>query len=129
MKECPCQRRVKIDPLLPLGVLGRQGVSIQPAATARVAAGVDGGDGDGSASSMRLSMRGRKAVTRVTATRYRAASKGMKTVILDELCQTTGWHRDHARKALRQGVGPRSVVPVRKPRPSIYGEDVMEPLR
>ena len=40
----------------------------------------------------------RKAVTRATATRYRSASKGSKAVILDELCQLTGWHRDHARK-------------------------------
>lgn len=65
----------------------------------RVAAEADGGGGDGSVSSMRLSMRGRKAVTSVTATRYRAASTGVKTVILVELCQTTGCHCDHACKA------------------------------
>ena len=47
----------------------------------------------------------RKAVTTATATRYRSASKGAKVVILDELCATTGWQRDHARKALREGVG------------------------
>ena len=49
----------------------------------------------------------RKAVTKATATRYRSASKGAKVVILDELCATTGWHRDHARKALREALGPR----------------------
>jgi len=30
------------------------------------------------------------------------ASKTEKGVILDELCATTGWHRNHARKALPQ---------------------------
>lgn len=46
---------------------------------------------------MGLTTSQRKAVTK--ATRYRSASKGAKVVILDELCATTGWHRDHARKA------------------------------
>lgn len=71
----------------------------------------------------------RKAVTRATATRYRSASKGAKVVILDELCQLTGWHRDHARKALRRALGPRRVVTPRKRRPPTYGEDVMVALR
>ena len=51
---------------------------------------------------MGLTMSRRKAVTKATATRYRSASKGAKVVILDEVCATTGWHRDHARKALRE---------------------------
>lgn len=52
----------------------------------------------------------RKAVTKATATRYRSASKSAKAVILDELCATTGWHRDHARGALRTALGPRRVA-------------------
>jgi len=56
---------------------------------------------------MGLTMSQRKAVTKATATRYWSASKGAKAVILDELCATTGWHRDHARKALRQVLGPK----------------------
>jgi len=78
---------------------------------------------------MGLTMSQRKAVTRATATRYRSASKGAKVVILDELCQLTGWHRDHARKALRGALGPRRVVTPRKRRPPTYGEDVMVALR
>ena len=78
-------------------------------------------------------MRERQAVTRATATRYRSASKGAKKQILDELCATTGWHRDHARKALRQALGPRPVGRTRrkpaKPRPPKYGEKVIAALR
>ena len=78
---------------------------------------------------MGLTMSQRKAVTKATATRYRSASKGAKVVILDELCASTGWHRDHARKALREALGPRRVQAPRKARPPTYGEDVMEALR
>lgn len=54
-------------------------------------------------------------------------------MILDELCAATGWHRDHARKALRQTLGPRPAprrtrTPAR-PRPVFYGEEVMAALR
>ncbi|MGH3446244.1 MAG: DDE-type integrase/transposase/recombinase [Nocardioidaceae bacterium] len=61
--------------------------------------------------------------------RYRSASKGQKAVILDELCATTGWHRDHARKALRQALGPRPVKRRRKPRVPVYDAEVMVALR
>ena len=64
-------------------------------------------------------------MTRATATRYRSASKGTGAVILDELCVTTGWHRDHVREALREALGPRRVPVPRDARPATYGEDVM----
>lgn len=55
----------------------------------------------------------RQAVTWQAAIWFRSAAKGAKKQILDELCATRGWHRDHSRKALRQALGPR---PAGRPR-------------
>lgn len=71
----------------------------------------------------------RRAVTRATAVRYRSASKTAKAVILDELCATTGWHRDHARKALRLVLGPQRPRRPRALRAPVYDEVVLAALR
>jgi transposase InsO family protein len=76
---------------------------------------------------MRLTLAQRRAITEATATRYQAASKRGKGLILDELCANTGWHRSHARKALRAALQPKIVTP-RGPRPVKYGPDVIEAL-
>jgi hypothetical protein len=60
---------------------------------------------------MGLTMSQRRAVTKAIATRYKRAGKTAKGVILDELCATTGWHRNHARKALAAALRPRIVSP------------------
>jgi hypothetical protein len=78
---------------------------------------------------MGLTMSQRRAVTKAVATRYRSASKSAKAVILDELCATTGWHRDHARKALRQALGPQPIASPRRQRPPTYDAEVTAALR
>ena len=76
---------------------------------------------------MGLTLTERRAVTETTAIRYRLASESGKSKILDELCATTGWHRSHARKALKAALQPK-IVTLRSPRPSRYGPDVIAAL-
>jgi hypothetical protein len=70
----------------------------------------------------------RQAVTDTIATRYKQAGRGEKGMILDELCATTGWHRNHARKALAAALTPR-VVRERAMRAPKYGPEVVAALR
>jgi hypothetical protein len=73
------------------------------------------------AQKMGLTLAERRAITETTATRYRRASKRGKGAILDELCANTGWHRNHARKALKAALQPKVVTPRRPGRPTKYG--------
>jgi transposase InsO family protein len=76
---------------------------------------------------MGLTLAQRRAITETTATRYQQAGKRAKSRILDELCANTGWHRNHARKALKAALQPKIVV-ARSPRPVKYGPDVIAAL-
>lgn len=77
---------------------------------------------------MALTMAERRAVTKQMARRYERATKAEKGRMLDELCALTGWTRRHARRAIARALEP----PVERraaPRPRVYGDDVLEPLR
>jgi hypothetical protein len=76
---------------------------------------------------MGLTLAERGAVTETTAIRYLLADKRGKGRILDELCANTGWHRNHARKALKAALQPKMVAP-RSPRPLKYGSNVIAAL-
>src|SRR5260370_4454022 len=76
---------------------------------------------------MGLTLAERRAVTEMTAIRYVVADRPAKSRILDELCANTGWHRNHARKALKTALQPKIVTP-RSPRPVKYGPDVIAAL-
>jgi hypothetical protein len=84
-------------------------------------------DGDGYAPAMELSMGQRKAVTQKLATAYRRGSRAEKSRILGELCELTGWHRDHARKALR-ATGAVRALKARSARQPVYPEVLVKAL-
>ncbi len=69
---------------------------------------------------MELTLAARKAITKAQLAKWPKATKAEKGTILDAVCEVTGWHRDHARKAIRTMLtgpepGPRQPrVPVQR---------------
>jgi len=74
----------------------------------------------------KISMRARREVALVVAERYRAAGRGEKGRILDELCPITGWHRKHAIRVLASCEKQISVQPRQRRR--VYGPSIREAL-
>ncbi|MDP9143854.1 MAG: transposase family protein [Actinomycetota bacterium] len=82
---------------------------------------------------MGLELAVRRRVTAVMVKKYRKVSRTERSRILDHLCEVTGWHRDHARKALRQAMTatPDQPPPARRARTPVltYGPQTIDALR
>ncbi|MFV0318375.1 MAG: DDE-type integrase/transposase/recombinase [Microthrixaceae bacterium] len=78
---------------------------------------------------MELTVAQRRVITKAQVARWSKATKSEKTAILDAVCQVTGWHRDHARKALRLAMAERArggPVPASAREPSlVYGDETV----
>src|SRR5258707_11206652 len=77
----------------------------------------------------KISMGARREVVSALTERYRSAKRAEKGRILDALCATTGWHRKHAVRALRQHktVGSGGVEALRERRRR-YGTTIKDAL-
>jgi hypothetical protein len=76
-----------------------------------------------------ISMGARREVLSAVAERYRSTGRVEKGRILDALCRTTGWHRKHAVRALRQRVVDNAVeTPAPRERKRRYGATIKNAL-
>src|SRR5437762_1616317 len=74
-----------------------------------------------------ISMGARREVLSAVAERYWSAGRVEKGCILDALCRTTGWHRKHAVRALRQRV-VTAETRVPRERKRRYGATIKDAL-
>jgi transposase InsO family protein len=81
---------------------------------------------------MELSLAARRQVAQAQLGRWLKATKAEKSAILDAVCEVTGWHRDHARKAIRRALADQAAGG-RRPRKHrdpvrVYGDEAVELL-
>jgi hypothetical protein len=77
----------------------------------------------------KISMGARREVLSAVMDRYWSVERAKKGRILDELCATTGWHRKHAVRALRQRkTGTLGEVVAPRERRRRYGATIKEAL-
>lgn len=81
---------------------------------------------------MELTLAARKAITKAQLAKWPKATRAEKSAILDAVCQVTGWHRDHARKAIRRALADQArggPVPRKVREPVLrYGPETVEVL-
>ncbi len=75
-------------------------------------------------------MSARREITKKYAREYQRASKKQRGVLLDGLCQATGWSRDNARRAIRNASVRRGTASqqTRKARGRKYSYDALKVL-
>jgi transposase InsO family protein len=78
---------------------------------------------------MELTLAARKQITKAQLDAWSKATRAEKGAILDAICGVTGWHRDHARKAIRtalaEGVDGAPKPRKRREPVRVYSDEVV----